>query len=123
MYAPQSPPLPLSVAAPVVVRLIGVLDAELIAAFGTLERGFAGATVLVDVRSVHLLGESEMDALGGAVAAARREGRDVRLDARSLPWKRIVKKTISAQPAVDTQLRSSIRRTAILAHSARYKRR
>jgi hypothetical protein len=103
--------------------LIGVLDAELIAAFGTLERGFAGATVLVDVRSLQLLGESEMDALGALVADARRDGRDVRLDARSLPWKRVVKKTISAQPTVDPQLRSSIRRTAILAHSARHKRR
>jgi anti-anti-sigma regulatory factor len=108
---------------PVVVRLIGVLDAELIAAFTTLERGLAGATVLVDVRSLNLLGESEMDALAGAVASARRDGRDVRLDARGLQWKRIVKKMISGQPAVDVQLRSSIRRTAILAHSARHKRR
>jgi anti-anti-sigma regulatory factor len=122
VYAPQTELVP----APVVLRLIGVLDADLIAAFGTLERGLvgaAGATVVVDVRDVHLLGESDMDALAEVVAGARSEGRDVRLDARSLAWKRVAKKNLSAQPLVDAQLRSSVRRTVILAHSARYKRR
>ena len=122
MYAPQTELVP----APVVVRLIGVLDEALIAAFGVLERGLvgaAGATVLLDVRHVSLLGEGEMDALAAVVASARREGRDVRLDARSLAWKRVAKKNLSAQPLVDTQLRSAVRRTVILAHSARYKRR
>lgn len=126
VYAPQSPPFPAPVAAPVAVRLIGVLDAALIAAFGALERGLvgaAGATVLIDVRDVSLLGEGDMDALAGVVAGARREGRDVRLDARSLAWKRVAKKILSAQPLVDAQLRSAVRRTVILAHSARYKRR
>jgi anti-anti-sigma regulatory factor len=122
VYAPQTELVP----APVIVRLIGVLDADLIAEFGALERGLvgaAGATVLVDVRNVQLLGETDMDALAGVVAGARREGRDVRLDARSLAWRRVAKKNISAQPGVDAQLRSVVRRTVILAHSARYKRR
>ena len=121
MYAPQPQPI----APPVVFRLIGVLDADLIAAFGTLERGLAsaaGATVLVDVRDVHVLGESEMTDLARTVAAARAEGRDVRLDARSLHWKRAAKQNISKQPAVSAQLRSEARRTVILAHSAKRKR-
>ena len=121
MYAPQPQPI----ASPVVFRLIGVLDADLIAAFGALERGLAaaaGATVLVDVRDVHVLGESEMADLARTVAAARAEGRDVRLDARSLHWKRTTKQNISKQPAVSAQLRSAARRTVILAHSAKRKR-
>ena len=121
MYAPQTEPVP----APVIVRLIGVLDTDLIAAFGNLERGLVGAvgaTVLVDVRDLQLLGETEMEALAGVVAGARREGRDVRLDARNLAWRRVAKKNISAQPGVDAQLRSVVRRTVILAHSARKRR-
>jgi hypothetical protein len=122
VYAPQTELVP----APVVLRLIGVLDGDLIAAFGALERGLvgaAGATVVVDVRDVNLLGEGDMDALAGVVAGARREGRDVRLDARSLAWKRVAKKNLSGQPGVDAQLRSGARRTVILAHSVRHKRR
>jgi anti-anti-sigma regulatory factor len=108
-----------------VLRLIGVLDADLVAAFGALERGLPGArnaTVLVDVRDVDVLGESEMDALASAIGAARREGRDVRLEARSLHWRRAAKKHLSAQPPIDAQLRSAVRRTVILAHSHNTKR-
>jgi anti-anti-sigma regulatory factor len=122
VYAPQMQPVP----TPVVVRLIGVLDADLIAAFGTLERGLVGTrggTIVLDVRDIHVLGEAQMDALTSTVAAARAEGRDVRVDARSLPWKRAVKKELSGQPAIDRQLRSAVRRTVIVAHSARPKRR
>ena len=122
MYAPQSQPVP----APVVMRLIGVLDAELVAAFSTHERGLArlgGATVVVDVHDLHVAGEADMHALAKVVAAARCQGRDVRLDARGLHWKRTAKKTLSAQPPVDAQLRSSVRRTVIVAHSPRKKRR
>ena len=121
MYAPQLQLIP----GTVVFRLIGVLDADLIVAFEALERGLvgaAGATVLVDVRDLHVLGESEMDELARTVAAARADGRDVRLDARSLHWKRAAKKNISKQPAVDAELRSTARRTVILAHSARRRR-
>jgi anti-anti-sigma regulatory factor len=119
-------PLPQPISAPVSLRLIGILDADLVTAFSTLERGLVGidgSTVLVDVRDVQVLAESEMGALAGVVAAARREGRDVRLDARSLQWKRVAKKNLSAQPAVDAQLRSTVRRTVILAHSVRRQRR
>ena len=118
MYAPQPQPSP----SPVALRLIGLLDADLVAAFRTLERGLvvaAGATVVVDVRDLHVLGGAEMDDLARAVGSARAEGRDVRLDARSLHWKRAAKKNISKQPPVDAQLRSGARRTVILAHSAK----
>jgi anti-anti-sigma regulatory factor len=121
VYAPLPQPVP----APLVVRLIGVLDADLVAAFSVLERGLAGArnaTVLVDVRDVDVLGETEIDALVAAVGAARREGRDVRLEARSLHWRRAAKKHLSAQPPIDPQLRSAVRRTVILAHSRNTKR-
>ena len=115
MYAPQPEPVP----APVVVRLIGVLDADLVAAFAALESSYAraGATVLVDVRDADVLREAEMDELAGAVGAARRQGRDVRLDARSVHWRRAAKKNISGQPAVDAKLRSAARRMVIVAHS------
>ena len=122
MYAPQTQPVP----GPVVMRLIGVLDADLVAAFSALERGLAGGnggTVLVDVRDLHVAGEGEMHALAKAVAAARCQGRDVRLDARGLHWKRTAKKNLSTQPPVDAQLRSGVRRTVIVAHSPRKKRR
>jgi len=122
VYAPEIQPIP----TPVVVRLIGVLDADLVAAFGALERGLVGTqggTIVLDVRDIQVLGESQMNALAGIVAAARAEGRDVRLDARSLHWKRAVKKELSAQPAIDRQLRSAVRRTVIVAHSTRPKRR
>jgi hypothetical protein len=121
VYAPQPQPVP----SILVLRLIGVLDADLITAFGVLERGLPGAygaTVLVDVRDVAVTGETQMEDLACAVAAARAEGRDVRLDARSLHWKRAAKKNIAKQPPVDRQLRSEARRTVILAHSAKRKR-
>lgn len=122
MYAPQ----PHAISSPVVLRLIGVLDADLVAAFGTLERGLAGAagaTVVVDVSDLDVIGEAEMDDLARCVAAARAEGRDVRLDARGLSWKRAAKQNISKQPPVNAQLRSAARRTVILAHSVKRKRR
>ncbi len=122
MYAPQPQP----VSQPVVIRLIGVLDGDLIATFTSLERGLRDlqpATVLVDVRDLNVIGESEMRALADAIAGARREGRDVRLDARSLSWKRVVKKNLSTQPPVDAKLRSETRRTVILAQSTNRKRR
>jgi anti-anti-sigma regulatory factor len=122
VYAPQQQPIP----APLTIRLIGTLDDDLIAAFTALERGLVaarGATVLVDVRDLNVLSESVMHDFAGAVARARLEGRDVRLDARGFQWKRVVKKNLSMQPPVDPQLRSEIRRTVILARSASGKRR
>ena len=121
MYAPRSEP----VCAPLVIRLIGLLDADLVAAFDALVRGLGaarGATVVVDVRDVDVIGESEIDALASAVGAARREGRDVRLEARSLHWRRAAKQHLCGQPPVDAELRSAIRRTVILAHSHSAKR-
>ncbi len=121
MYAPQVEPA----LAPISVRLIGVFDADLVAAFAALERSLAqsAGTVLVDVRDLSPLGESEMQGLVGAIAAARGAGRDVRLDACSLPWRRALKRGLAAQPAVDAPLRGRVRRTVILAHSAKRKRR
>lgn len=122
MYAPQPVPIP----GPVALRLIGALDSDLVAAFATTERGLTsagGGTVLVDVRDVQVVGETEMSALVEAVRIARTQGRDVRLDARSLPWRRLLKKNISGQPAIDAQLRSGCRRTVIIAHSGKRKRR
>lgn len=120
MYAPQIQPI----AGPLVLRLIGALDPDLISAFRDLERRLPdGATVLVDVRDLQLLGEIEMDGLVHSIAQARSEGRDVRLDARNLQWKRAAKKNLSRQPQIDAKLRSSARRTVILAHSPLRKRR
>ena len=120
MYAPRPHAVPAT--APVMLRLIGVLDADLVAALGPLERGLVGAhgaTILVDVRDLHVLGETEMHALAAVVGEARRAGRDVRLDARSFEWKRIAKQKLSKQPAVDAKLRSTVGRTVILAHSVK----
>ena len=117
MYAPQT----LAAPAPIALRLIGLLDADLLAAFSNLERGLVGAdgaTVVVDVRDLQTLGDDEMIALVDAVRSARAQGRDVRLDARSLPWRTMVKKNPGMQPPVTPQLRSDIRRTVIIAHSA-----
>lgn len=120
MYAPQIQPI----AAPLVLRLIGALDPDLVTAFRELERRLPDAgPVLVDVRDLQLLGEAEMDGLVRSIAQARTEGRDVRLDARSFQWKRVVKKNLSRQPLVDAKLRCSARRTVILAHSPLRKRR
>lgn len=117
MYAPQT----LAVPAPIALRLIGLLDADLLAAFSNLERGLAGvdrATVLVDVRDVQTLGDEEMTALVDAIRTARAQGRDIRLDARSLPWRTLLKKNQGLQPPVTAELRSDIRRTVIIAHSS-----
>ena len=122
MYAPRTQP----VAASVALRLIGVLDADLVTAFTALVRGMVGfenATVIVDVRDVELMAETDLAAFVAAVRRARCEGRDVRLDTRSLAWRRIVKNELSAMPAVDGDVRCDIRRTVILAHSARKRRR
>ena len=120
MYAPQIQPF----SGPLVLRLIGALDTDLVTAFGELERGLTDAgTVLVDVRDLQVLGESDMDGLVRTIAQARTEGRDVRLDARNLQWKQSAKKNLSRQPNVDAKLRSSARRTLILAHSPLRKRR
>lgn len=121
LYAPQIQPVP----APVALRLIGILDTDLVKAFVALERGLvasAGSTVLVDVRDLQPLGETDMQALVAAIRLAREGGRDVRLDARSLPWRRVMKAALGAQPAVDQATRQAVRRTVILAHSAKRKR-
>ena len=122
MYAPQT----LAAPAPVALRLIGILDAEFLASFATLARSLAGSeggTVLVDVRDLHAFGENEMDGLVDAIRSARAQGRDVRLDARSLPWRTLMKKNLGVQPAVTPALRADVRRTVIIAHSGKYKRR
>jgi hypothetical protein len=104
------------------MRLIGVLDADLVASFAAAVRAWAGATVLVDVRDVGQLGEGEMRVLAAAIAAARAAGCDVRLDAHSLPWRRAAKSELAGQLPIDQALRASVRRTVILAHSAKPKR-
>ena len=122
MYAAQPQPIP----APVTFRLIGLLDAELISSFIVMEKGLVGidgSTVLVDVRDLQVQHLGDMTALADAVQSARAEGRDVRLDARTLPWQRLIKKNLSAQPVVNAQLRSSSRRTVILAHSPKKSKR
>ena len=120
MYAPRPQPVP----SPVVVRLIGVLDADLVDAFVALERGLVGrdgATVLVDVRDLHLLGEAGMGGMARAIASARAAGRDVRLDARGLAWRRALKQNHCVQPPPAPELRSAAARTVILAHSGKHK--
>ncbi|HEY6235222.1 MAG TPA: hypothetical protein VIW69_09005 [Candidatus Elarobacter sp.] len=122
MYAPRSQP----VTATIALRLIGVLDADLVTAFSALVRGMVGfenATVVVDVRDLELFSEADLAAFVAAVRRARCEGRDVRLDTRSLAWRRIVKSELPSMPAVDSGLASDIRRTVILAHSVRKRRR
>ncbi len=118
MYAPRTQPVPAVVA----LRLIGVLDGDLVTAFSALVRGMVGfenATVIVDVRDLELFGENDLVAFAAAVRRARADGRDVRLDARTLAWRRIVKRELPSIPAVDAHLGSDVRRTVILAHSAR----
>jgi anti-anti-sigma regulatory factor len=122
VYAPRPQPVPACVA----LRLIGVLDADLVTAFSALVRGMVGfenATVLVDVRDLELFGEAHLAAFVAAMRRARGEGHDVRLDARSLAWRRIAKHELASMPAVDAGHCSDIRRTVILAHSARKRRR
>lgn len=116
MYAPQVAAFP----APVSLRLIGVLDGELLEAFRAIESrlvGIGGAAVIVDVRDLEVLGEHGMTLVASAIREARSRGRDVRLDAHGLVWRRIAKKNISGQPAVDAELRSAVRRTVIIARS------
>ncbi|MDQ6942932.1 MAG: hypothetical protein M3169_10540 [Candidatus Eremiobacteraeota bacterium] len=122
MYAARTQPVPASVA----LRLIGVLDTDLVMAFTALVRGMVGfenATVIVDVRDLELFGEADLAAFLAAVRRARCEGRDVRLDTRSLAWRRIAKSELPGVPAVDGELGSDVRRTVILAHSVRKRRR
>ena len=122
MYAPRTQP----VSPPVALRLIGVLDADLVTAFSALVRGMVGfehATVIVDVRDLELFGEADLAAFVAVVRRARCEGRDVRIDARSLGWRRIAKQDLPAMPDIETEMGSEVRRTVILAHSARKRRR
>ena len=118
MYAPRTQPVPAVVA----LRIIGVLDADLVTAFGALVRGMIGfeaATVVVDVRDLELFGEADLSAFVAAIRRARTEGRDVRLDTRDLAWRRIAKHELTGMPPVDAHSSSDVRRTVILAHSAR----
>ena len=111
--------------APETVPLSGVLDTDLVTAFAALVRGMVGfenATVIVDLRDLELFGETDLAAFLAAVRRARCEGRDVRLDTRSLAWRRIAKSELPGMPAVDTEAGSDIRRTVILAHSVRRRR-
>jgi len=122
VYAPRTQP----VFAAVVLRLIGVLDTELVEAFTALVRGLVGfenATIIVDLRDLDLFGEGDLAAFVAAIRRARCEGRDVRLDARRLPWRRIAKQELSTMPPVTAELVSDVHRTVILAHSARKRRR
>jgi anti-anti-sigma regulatory factor len=122
VYATQTLVAP----APVALRLIGILDAELVASFDVLQRGLAGLdgrTLLVDVRDVQVLGDEEVSRLVEVIRSARAQGRDVRLDARSLPWRTLMKKNLSTQPPISAEIRSDVRRTVIVAHSGKHKRR
>jgi anti-anti-sigma regulatory factor len=122
VYATQTLVAP----APVALRLIGILDAELVASFDVLQRGLAeldGRTLLVDVRDVQVLGDEEVSRLVEVIRSARAQGRDVRLDARSLPWRTVMKKNLSTQPPISAEIRSDVRRTVIVAHSGKHKRR
>jgi anti-anti-sigma regulatory factor len=119
VYAPQ----PLPVPAPTLLHLIGLLDADLVASLATLSAELAqpaGGTVIVDVRDLHVTGEEMMGGLVETVRAARAAGRDVRLVAKSLPWRRLLRTELSTQPPVDPTLQAAVRRTVILAHSAGY---
>jgi len=109
VYAPRTQPVPVTVA----LRLIGVLDTDLVTAFTALVRGMVGfenATVVVDVRDLELFGETDLAAFVAAVRRARCEGRDVRLDTRSLAWRRIVKNELPGMPAVEPELGSDVRK-------------
>lgn len=122
MYAPRSRP----VSATVALRIIGLLDTELVEAFTALVRGmvaFEHATVVVDVRDLDLFSEADLTAFVAAVRRARCEGRDVRLDGHRLPWRRIVKQDLPNMPPVNAALVADVGRTVILAHSARKRRR
>lgn len=102
------------------VRLIGALDADLVAAFVRVERQLgrlARGIVLVDLRDVTVEAEREVRGFVDLIRRARAEGRDVRLEGYGVAWRAAVKQHFSRVPPVDAQLRSAIRRTIILAHS------
>lgn len=116
MYAAQSSPFPPCTA----VRLIGTLDAELVAAFVGVERQLgrlARGIVVVDLRDVTLEAERDVTRFVDVIRRARAEGRDVRIEGYGGAWLAAVKQHFSRVPPVDAQLRSAIRRTIILAHS------
>lgn len=116
MYAPPNSPLLRCVS----LRLIGVLNADFIAAFRSAEReiGRAGrAIVLVDVRGLTVENERDVAAIVEVIRRARGENRDVRLDLRAAAWRHAAVQHLSAVPPIDEQLRSAVRRTIILAHS------
>lgn len=122
MYAPRLAPFP----APVVIRLIGVLDPDLIAAFETVERGLAsnaGATVIVDVGDLTPLGERDQNGLLRAVSSARAEGRDLRIDTSSFGWRQAIRRELGPHAPVDEGLKAAVRRTIIVAHSGKQRRR
>ena len=116
MYAPQAQPFP----APVALRLIGLLDADLIAGIPRPRAPPApAATVLVDVRDLELLGEDRDGRALSRDRAARGRGRDVRLDARSLHWKPLAKKNCLRAAADRTRnFVPRVRRTVILRRTA-----
>ena len=122
MYAPQLAPCP----APVVIRLIGVLDLDLVTAFSTVERGLAsngGATVIVDVRDLDLLGERDLNTLLKTVGEARSEGRDLRFDAKGFAWRSAIRRELGMPATVDEGCKAAVRRTIIVAHSGKQRRR
>ena len=122
MYAPQLAPFP----APVVIRLIGVLDSDLIAAFATVERSVAsagGGTVVVDVRDLSPLGERDLSALLRTVGDARSEGRDLRLDAPAFGWRQAIRRELGSVPMADQAVKAAVRRTIVVAHSGKQRRR
>ena len=109
---------------PVVVRLVGVLDDDLVLETGRTLRALGGPrTALVDVRDLTLVGEAEMLALAQTIAAARAAGLDARLDGGLLPWRNVARRVLSRQRPVDEPLRRVVRRTVIIAHSGRRRRR
>jgi len=116
VYATPNSPLP----ACVKLRLIGVLDPDLLVAFRSAERevGRAGRViVLVDVCDLTVRNEADVAAIVEVIRRARAENRDVRLDRRTPAWRHAAVKHLSTVPVADEQLRSSVRRTIILAHS------
>ena len=118
MFAPHADPRE----APVLVRLIGDLDQELVEAFATLERslvGRDGRTLIVHAGDADPTSEREVGALMDAVRAARAAGRDVRVDAgTSLAWRRRFAR-VHREPPLEPGLRRTAARTVILAHSVR----
>jgi anti-anti-sigma regulatory factor len=122
VYAPQLVSAPAAIA----VRLIGDLDADLVDAFVAIERGLARpqeTTLIVDVRDLCVIGARAIAALVAAIVGARAAGRDVRLDGRSGPWKRALSRQLAEQPPVEPTLMQTVRRTVVVAHTTRRRRR